>query len=139
MTRATKGRNTFNSSNTRYNVERFLAALVTPKTQLQLQAEVHLSARSIRHYLTHLRAEPNRRVYLKRYLLINGRYEAFFALGNKPDAVKPRQTPAEKAAKWKAKVKSDPELQQRLANFEKARWATRKATKQPNTWLSALI
>lgn len=139
MSRIAKGRNTFDSANTRYNVERFLAALVTPKTQLQLQAEVHMSARSVRRYLTHLQAKPNRRVYLKRFLLINSRYEAVFALGNKPDAVKPRQTPAEKAAKWKAKVKSDPELQQRLANVEKARWAMKKATKQPATWLSALM
>jgi hypothetical protein len=137
MTRA-QGRNTFDSSNTRYNIERILAALVEPKTYAQLCAELHMTNRSARRYLTHLRAEPNRRVYIKKFMSTNGCQFPLFALGSKPDAKKTVKTNAEFSAQWRAKMKVTPELRERATRYEAARWAAKKALRTPTTWFSAL-
>lgn len=137
--RQIRGRNTFDSENTIYNIGRILEALVEPKTYGQLCNALHMTDRSVRRYLSHLRAQPNRRVYLKRYLVIPNGYSPQFALGSKPDAIKPRQTETERTAKWRAKVRASPELQERQRRYDSAWWAIKKATSKPQSWASALL
>lgn len=136
MTRI-RGRNTFDSANSIYTIERILAALKTPKTYAQLMAELFITQRSLCRYLSHLRANPNRRVFVKKYLLINHRHSPVFALGSKPDAIMPKQSSKERNALRQAKVKADPDLSERRYKYEAARWLTRKP-KAAQSWLSAL-
>lgn len=122
-----KPNHTFDSSNTRHKVTQMLGALTEPKTYDELQLMLHMSKRSVHFYIEHLRQPPNQRVYKKAYRLVNGRYHAVFALGARKDAAMPaRQTEAEKKAKWRAKVKSDPDLQARRQLYEKARWLMKR-------------
>lgn len=134
----TPGRNTFDSANTRYNVDRILAALAEPKTYAQLCLTLHMTDRSVRHYLKHLRSAPNQRVYLKAYFPIPNGYIALFALGSKPDAFKKVQTEQERNAKYRAKVKADPDRAEHRQQLNGARWSIKKAMRAPTTWLSAL-
>lgn len=136
MTR-TPGRHTFDSSNTRHNVERFLALLASSHTYVEIQAALHMSARSVRLYIKHLRCKDNQRVYLCGWRLIDGRYQASFKVGSRKDAKQPKQTDQEKNAKWRAKVKADPDLSERRYKYEAARWLARKP-KAAQSWLSAL-
>jgi len=133
------GNHTFDSSNTRYNIERILAALIEPKTYAQLSEMLHMSDRSVRRYVARLRSEPNRRARVKSYLVIGGYHCLIFALGSKPDFVWRMQTPSEKNAKWRAKVKASPDLIERRRRHEVARWAVKKAIKAPQNWASALL
>ena len=137
MTRPS-GRHTFDSSNTRHNIARILAALAEPMTYAQLCQSLHMTDRSVRHYLAHLRAAPNKRVYLKAHMPIPNGYVALFALGNKRDATKKVQTEAERNAKYRAKVKASPERWERRQRLNSARWAIKKAKRTPNTWLTIL-
>lgn len=128
---------TFDSSNTRHNVARMLAALAEPRTYVELEAMLFMSPRSVRFYIEHLRQEPNQRVYRKAYRLVNERNHAVFALGAKRDAAMPRQTEAQKNAKRRAKVKACPDLTERAKRYEQARWLM-KRPKPPQTIFAAL-
>lgn len=137
--RSKRGNSTFDSSNTRYNIARILAGLKTGKTYAQLSAELYMSTRSLSRYMAHLMAEPNRRVFIRKYVLIDAHHCPVFAIGSRPNAPKPgKQDERERNAKYRAKVRSCPEMMVHRRNYESARWATRKAVKTPNTWLSAL-
>jgi hypothetical protein len=133
------GRNTFDSANTRYSLQRILESLLTPCTYGQLAASLHMSDRSVRRYITHLRAEPNRRVRVKSFQPIPNGHIPVFALGSAPDAVRPRQGEIARNAKYRAKVKATPELRERATRQSSARWMLTKAKRSPNTWASALF
>lgn len=132
------GNNTFERSNSRHNVARILASLTCGKTYAQLQAELHMTTRSLSRYMAHLGALPNRRVFIRKWLLIDSRYSPVFSLGKQPDAPKPKIPALEHGAKRRAKVKACPELSMNRANHDAARWAVQKAMKARNTWLSSL-
>lgn len=134
-----KPNHTFDSSNTRHNIARILGALKTPQTYKQLRETLFMSERSLQHYISHLRAEPNRRVRVDHFLFLNCRWVPVLALGSEPDAVKPRQTEKERNAKYRAKVKATPEKNDARKRRNQARWIVQKAKKRQVTWLSALI
>lgn len=139
MTRARPGRHTFDSANTIHNIKRILALLETgPKTYKQVCDALFMTDRSARHYFKHLRADPNKRVYLKAYIPIPNGYNAQFALGSKPDAFKRVQTEQERNAKYRAKVKADPDRAERRQRLNAARWAVKKAIRAPHGWAAAL-
>lgn len=138
MTRV-RGNHTFDSSNTRHNVARMLAALETPMTYLELEARMHMSHRSVHLYLQHLRTSP-RRARVCDYRLIDGRWHKVFGLGDAPDVAQPKnQCEKKRNAKYRAKIKADPELRLKSQLYEKARWAKRKAVSKPQSWFSALM
>lgn len=131
---------TFDSSNTRHNIKRMLAALVEPRIYEQLAAMLHMSDRSVRFYVKHLRQKPDRRVRVRAYLPIPNGYVAQIALGSLPDAPKPpKKGDKERNAAYRAKVKATPELRERQRRHEVARWAVKKARKSPQNWASALL
>lgn len=133
------GNHTFDSSNTRHNVARMLEALATPMTYLELEAKLHMSHRSVQLYLWHLRNEP-RRVRISGYRMIDSRWQKVFGLGSGPDAPAPKkQSEKKRNALYRAKVKADPELRLKATLREKAKWAAKKATAKPQSWLSALM
>lgn len=135
-----KPNHTFDSSNTRHNIKRMLDALTEPMTYEQLAATLHMSDRSVRFYVQHLRQEPNKRVYLKEHLPASNGYMAQFALGSLPDAPRPaRQSERERNAKYRAKVRSNPELRERRRQREKAQWIVKKAKRVPQNPFSALF
>ncbi len=125
---------TFDSSNTRHNVARILAVLVKPQTYEELAETICVSHRTMRRYIKHLRADPNRRVRIKSW---RGNVPVF-ALGATKDAVRKPQTEAAKSYKWRVKVKASEELRDRIQQYEKVRWAIKKAKSTPQSWVSAL-
>ena len=133
-----QGRSTFDSANTIYNIDRILATLETPKTYVELSELLHLTDRSIRRYITHLRAKPNQRVYVCKHPIVAGRYVLLFALGKKRDAIRTVQTEYERNANYRARVKASPERSEFRHRYEAARWAVRKAKRAPSGWAAAL-
>lgn len=131
------GRSTFDSSNTRHTIARILAALQAPQTHKQLRAALHMSERTLRRYVSHLKSEPNRRVRTASFLLLRNVWIPVIALGSQPDAVKPRQGEKERCAKYRANVKSNPEMLERRQQQNKARWLIEKP-KTPNAWFGPL-
>lgn len=117
-----KPNHTFDSSNTRHNIARLLAALEVPRTYLELEALLHMSPRSVRFYIKHLRDPENKRVYLKTYRIVAGRNHAVFAIGRRKDAKMVKMTNEEKGARYRAAVKASPEREARRQRHEKARW-----------------
>lgn len=126
---------TFNSSNTRHNIERMLAYLATPHTYTEIEAALHMSPRSIRFYIEHLRAQDNRRVFLQAWRLIDGRYHAVFMAGTRKDAKQRKLTKAQQNAKWRARVKASDDLREREQKREQARWIVKKVSRMvPAAW-----
>lgn len=121
-----QGRNTFDSSNTRHNIARIILALEKPQSYRELAAALFMTERSLQRYISHLRAEPNRRVYVKGHKYVNKSHIPILALGALPDAKKPRMTTAQYNAKRTAKVRASPELMERKHNYEVARWLVRR-------------
>lgn len=133
-----RANHTFDSSNTRYNLARMLAALETPMTYVELETLLHMSHRSVHFYVNYLRTNP-RRVRVSGFKLVNSRWHKVIALGDAPDAKQPKkQCEKKRNAIRRAKVKADPELRLKQQMHEKARWARKKAVRKPTTWLSAL-
>lgn len=136
MTR--KPNHTFDSSNTRHTMARLLAALETPQGTEQLRTTLHMSERSLRLYLAHLRSAP-RRVRVAGYVPAKFGYSMLFALGSEADAPRPKPlTETQRNAKRNKKVKADPELRLKRQLVEKARWAMTKAVRAPQNPFSAL-
>ena len=130
---------TFDSSNTRYNIERILKLLATPQTYTEMEAALHMSPRSVRFYIQHLRNQDSRRVYLHVWRLTGGRYHAAFKVGSRADTKQPKMTTAQQNAKWRAKVKASEELTERSRRYEAARWMASKAVRTPNTWCAPVM
>lgn len=125
---------TFDSSNTRHNVSKMLEALKTPKMYTELEDLLHMSARSVRFYIKHLRGPENQRVYLKAYQIVGGRNHAIFALGKRKDAQVVKLTNEQKGARYRAGVKASPEREERRRRHEQARWLRIRPMPKQSPW-----
>lgn len=139
MTSHTTGRSTFDSVPTRHNIARILAALVAPQTCDQLSASLHMSDRSIRRYVAHLRKLPNRLVRVKSWVLIDGHNSPMMELGHRRDAPMPMMTDFARNARYRAAVKADPERKDRASRRDVAAWSRKRAVKFPQNPFSALF
>lgn len=130
---------TFDSANTRHNVARMLAALQTPRTFAELEAELHMTHRNVQRYIAHLKAEP-RRVRVDSYRKIGSHHHQMLALGSDPDCPAPVPTISEKerSAIRRKKAKADPEARLKMESREKARWNVKKAVRTANCWFGEL-
>lgn len=130
------GRATFDSANTRDRVARILAALETPRTFEQLRTAVPMSARSMTNYIGHLKREHL--VYTRTFVKIDAHHLPIYALGDRPDAVKPCMPDKVKWAAHRARIKADPERSLARTRVEQLRWLAKKP-RPAATWFGALL
>lgn len=105
-----------------------------PRTAAQLGQLMHLSDSRVRIYIRELREEGG--AYIKDWAPPPGRGDLspVYALGNRPDKVKPRQT---RADTYQKEI-SDPDKHARLLAKQRARYTVKKHTKRPQGVFAAL-
>lgn len=125
------------------NIDRIIQLLTeSPRTHGELKALLHMSERSVTHYLSELRNGEPRRVYVSRYVPSDkgGKDRPVYALGNRKDALRPpRQTMAERSHVRRERFRKNPEIHDQYNARERARKRVITAVSKPNTWFSALM
>lgn len=119
-----KRNTTFQSKRAQIRIGRLLALLdgrMLPASDLA--AHLYCDQSLVTEYLRHLREEPNRRVRIAGYDVVNGTKRPLYGLGSKPDAPMTRKTNKERHAA----VKSDPKrLERRREVCRESYWRRRE-------------
>lgn len=100
----------------------------------QVGLKMHLSTSRARIYISELRALGQAYIARWQHPGKQGDHAPVYALGNKPDAPKPRQS---RAQRYKQEV-GTPERHDRLKSRRRLHYAIAKARQEPASWLTAL-
>jgi predicted ArsR family transcriptional regulator len=111
-------------------------ALAQPQSIDELTEALRCSQAYVRKYLTILRAETPRRIYVKEWRRPNGRgsLTQVFAAGSQLDAPRPRMTTAERFQE----IKANPEKHERLNKLRRLAALRRRTRTKPQNVFSAL-
>lgn len=133
--RKSKPRNKVPVDRIAIGIERVRAALAEPRTAEEASHLSFMTAGRVRHYIGLLRAAEGCFIKDWRHPGKRGDLAPVYALGKGRDKKKPRQT---RAARWKREKANVHAIDERNAK-RRAAYAVAKHTKQPTTWLSALM
>jgi hypothetical protein len=125
-------------------IEQVLALLTeSPRTLRELGDAMHMVRRAAGRYLTILRNQDDKRVYIKAWLHPSvgfpgqraGAWAPVYAVGSKPDKPMPAK---ETSAQRHARRYKRPEIREAEALRRKRDYILKKARSKPTTWLTAL-
>jgi predicted transcriptional regulator len=115
---------TFQSKRAQIRIERLLALLAGQTLPASTIAEkLYCDQSMATEYLRHLRSEPNRRVRIAGYDVINGTKRPLYGLGSEPDAPMTRKTNVERHAA----VRADPARLERRRELSRQSYSRRRA------------
>lgn len=130
---------TFASRKTQQRIALLLSELTKqPMTRDEVQCLLGICKRSTLAYLAHLGAEP-RCIYIKRWAVTGGPLAPVYALGNRPDAVRPPSLSDQERSKleWQ-RIRSDRDKYDKAKAAARVRAAIHRMRGKPQPWFAAL-
>lgn len=128
----------FTDSRTIRRIAAIKAASTSPISQIELANTCFMNEVSAGQYLRALLADGQMHIAAWRETII-GIKVALYVWGAGRNATKPKPRSRVVIERNRIKrIKADPDAYARFLSLHRARYAAKKATKKPNTWLSAL-
>lgn len=121
-------------------IDRMLAALeAKPMTRAEMEVELFASKTKMLNYIRHLHGGETKRIYIKRWASTSGPNAPVYAVGDLPDAPKPRPLTDEERAKleWK-RIRANQDRYENAKAAARIRLAISKIRGKPQGIFAAL-